>query len=132
QLDLSRRGRRGQASDGSSLSADELNALITIRQWQRGTDPNPPVVQRLAGTFVEIGIDYFINVPGALNKNSSHGKIIAGFLDALSGINLTEEQLRDLPVRLFAASVETVSTHPEWMTGDTQVQELVRVATQAV
>ena len=131
-VDLALSGRLGQASDGSSLSADELNALITIRQWRRGTDPNPPVVQRLAGTFVEIGIDYFLNVPGALNKNSSHGKVVAGFLEALSGINLTEEQLRDLPVRLFAASVETISAHPEWMTGDTQVQELVKVATQAV
>src|SRR6266581_6999135 len=131
-VDLAQSGRLGQASDGSSLSADELNALITIRQWQRGTDPNPPGGQRLAGTFVEIGIDYFLNVPGALNKNSSHGKFVAGFLDALSGINLTEEQLRDLPVRLFVASVETVSAHPEWMTGDTQVQELVKVATQAV
>jgi hypothetical protein len=63
------------------------------------------VVQRLAGTFVEIGIDYFLNVPGALNRNSSHGKVVAGVLDAFSRINFTEEQLRDLPVRLFVASV---------------------------
>src|SRR5438034_4995906 len=131
-VDVAQSGRLGQASDGSSLSADELNALITIRQWRRGTDPNQPVVQRLAGTFVEIGIDYFLNVPGALNKNSSHSKVVAGFLDAFSGINFSEEQLRHLPVRLFAASVETLSAHPEWLSGDTQLQELVKVATQAV
>ncbi len=34
-VDLAQSGRLGQASDGSSLAADELNALITIRQWQR-------------------------------------------------------------------------------------------------
>src|ERR1051326_2772316 len=96
-VDLAQCGRLGQAGDGSSLSADELNALITIRQWRRGTDPNTPVVQRLAGAFVEIGIDYFLNVPGALNKNSGYGKVVAGFLDAFGGINFTEEQLRDLP-----------------------------------
>src|SRR5262245_57532782 len=95
-VDLAQNGRLGQAGDGSSIAADELNALITIRQWQRGTDPNPPVVQRLAGTFVEIGIDYFLNVPGALNRNSSHGKVIAGVLDAFSGVNFTEKQIRDL------------------------------------
>jgi hypothetical protein len=131
-VDLAQSGRLGQTSDGSSLSADELNALITIRQWRRGTDPNPPVVQRLAGTFVELGIDYFLNVPGALNNNSTHSKVVAGFLDAMSGINFTEEQLRDLPTRLFVASVETVSAHPEWLTGDASAQELVRVATHAV
>ena len=42
-VDLAQSGRLGQASDGSSLSAEELNALITIRQWRRGTDPNQPV-----------------------------------------------------------------------------------------
>src|SRR5881394_1103593 len=131
-LDLAQSGRLGQASDGSSLSADELNALVTIRQWQRGTDPNPPVLHRLAGTFVEIGMDYFLNVPGALNKHSSLGKAVAGLLDAFSAINFTEEQLSDLPVRLFAASVETVAAHPEWLTGDIQIQQLVRVATRAV
>ena len=131
-VDLALNGRLGEASDGSSLSADELNALITIRQWRRGTDPNPPVVQRLDGTLVEIGVDYFLNVPGALNKNSSYSKVIAGVLDGLSQINFAEEQLRDLPVRLFAASAETISAHPEWLSGNSQVQELVKVATRAI
>src|ERR1051326_9189163 len=131
-VDLALNGRLGEASDGSSLSADALNALITIRQWRRGTDPNPPVVQRLDGTLVEIGVDYFLNVPGALNKNSSYSKVIAGVLDGLSQINFAEEQLRDLPVRLFAASAETISAHPEWLSGNSQVQELVKVATRAI
>src|SRR5258707_6975217 len=40
-LDLAKAGGLGATADGSSLNADQFNALITVRQWQRGSDPNP-------------------------------------------------------------------------------------------
>jgi hypothetical protein len=48
-LDRARRGGLGVGEDGSTLNARDLDALITIRQWQRGDNPNPSPLQRIAG-----------------------------------------------------------------------------------
>ena len=130
-LDLAQAGKLGSATDGTTLTGGEFNALITIRQWQRGTDPNPSTLQRLAGTFIEIGIDYFAAVPGAFNKDSRQGKAIAGFLDAMSEIHFSEAQLGEIPGRLFVAALDTISDHSELLSADPKVQELVKVTTKS-
>jgi len=131
-LDRARRGGLGAGADGSTLNAGDLTALITIRQWQRGENPNPSPLQRIAGALVEIGIDYFTSVPGALDKDSSHGKAIAGFLDALHEIKFSEEKLGSLPGRLFVAALETISANTELLSADAKVQELVKVTTKSL
>jgi len=131
-LDLAAKGKLGNADDGTTLNGPEFLALITVRQWQRGTDPNPSTLQRLAGTFIEIGIDYFQSTPGALSKDSRQGKAIAGFLDAMSGIHFSEAKLGEIPGRLFIAALDTISEHGELLTADPKVQELVKVTTQAL
>ncbi len=131
-LDLINAGRLGPVPSGESLDAAEFTALITIRQWERGEDPNPSTLQRMAGTFVEIGIDYFSSVPGALNKDSREGKVLAGFLDGMSSIDFKEEELGAIPGRLMVAALETVSENSELLSADLKVQELVRVTTAAL
>ncbi len=131
-LDLVKRGELNPAVDGTHLDVEELTALITVRQWRRGTDPNPPVVQRLAGAFIEIGVDYFVNVPGALHKGSRQGRAVLGFLEAMDEINFSETQLRDLPERLFVATLETISDHGELLSGDPKVQQLVKVVSTSL
>ncbi len=131
-LDLIRRGELGSSKDGFQINAREFTALITIRQWQRGADPNPSTLQRLAGTFIEIGIDYFTNVPGAFNQDSREGKVLAGFLQGMSEIRFSEEQLGTIPGRLFVAALETVSEHSELLSADDKVKELVNVTTTAL
>lgn len=129
-LERAEAGQLGEA--GASLSGAEFNALISIRQWQRGTDPNPSTLQRLAGTFVEIGIDYFASVPGALNPNSRHAKAVEGFLGAMSELNFAEGRLGEVPGRLFVAVLETVAEHPDLLSGDPKVGELVQVTTRSL
>ncbi|MBI3849412.1 MAG: hypothetical protein HY298_03830 [Verrucomicrobia bacterium] len=131
-LDRAKRDGLGVGGDGSTLNARDLNALITIRQWQRGDNPNPSTLQRIAGTLVEIGVDYFGNVPGALDKSSRQGKAIGGFLDALHEIKFSEEKLGELPGRLFVAALETISENSELLSADAKVQELVKVTTKSV
>jgi hypothetical protein len=131
-LDLANAGKLGAAAEGNRLSGKEFNALITIRQWQRGNDPNPSSLQRLAGTFIEIGIDYFVSVPGAFNKDSRQGKALSGFLQGMSEIHFSEEILGDIPGRLFVAAIETISNNPELLSADAKVQELVKVTTKSL
>jgi hypothetical protein len=131
-LDLVRAGKIGRAADGSTLHALEYTALITVRQWQRGAEPHPTTLQRLAGTFIEIGVNYFANVPGALSKDSSQGKALAGFFQGMSEIRFSEEELGEIPGRLFVAALETISVHGELLSADAKVQELVRVVTASL
>ena len=131
-LDLVRAGKIGRAADGSTLHALEYTALITVRQWQRGADPHPSTLQRLAGTFIEIGVNYFANFPGALSKDSSQGKALAGFFQGMSEIRFSEEELGEIPDRLFVAALETISGHGDLLSGDAKVQELVKVITASL
>jgi hypothetical protein len=131
-LDRAKSGKFVATGDGPAFSAQDFNALITIRQWQRGTDPNPSTLQRIAGTLVEIGIDYFANVPGALNTNSREGKAVAGFLDAMSEIKFSEAPLGELAGRFFVATIETVSKESDLLSSDPKIQELVKVTTKSL
>jgi hypothetical protein len=131
-LDRARRGDFVSGANGSALNADELNALITIRQWKRGDNPDPSPLQRIAGTLVEIGVDYFTSVPGALAENSRQGNAIRGFLEALHEVRFSEEKLGNLPGRLFVAALETISQNTDLLSADAKVQELVKAATKSV
>jgi hypothetical protein len=112
--------------------AIEVIAWVTVRQWAKGTDPNPSTLQRLAGTFIEIGVDYFATMPGALHKDSGWGKAMAGFLEAMDRVDFAEGRLTDLPERLLVAGLETLAAQPELLTGDAKVQELIKVAAQSL
>src|SRR5262245_30002076 len=130
-LDLANRGIKPTA-DGSLFDAAQLNALVTVRQWRRGADPHPSVVQRFAGTFIELGVDYLTTVPGALNPVSGHSKVAMAFLQTLQGVDFAETPLGDWPARAFAATLETASAHPELVSGDPKIQALVGVTTKAL
>jgi len=112
--------------------AIEVIAWVTVRQWAKGTDPNPSTLQRMAGTFIEIGVDYFATMPGALHKDSGWGKAMAGFLEAMDKVDFAEGRLTDLPERLLVAGLETLAAQPELLTGDAKVQELIKVTAQSL
>jgi hypothetical protein len=111
---------------------NEVFALLCVQQWQDGTDPSPSTLRRMAGTLVEIGIDYALTAPGLFDKNSRQGKALVGFLNALGDIDFKEDELSEMPARLFAAVLDTVGEQAALLTGDLKVQELVKVTTKAL
>ncbi len=40
------------AGDSGSTDPDDVYALLTVQQWQKGTDPFPSTLHRIAGTLV--------------------------------------------------------------------------------
>jgi hypothetical protein len=122
----------GKLKTDDLVTGEELYALFTIQQWRRGTDPTPSTLHRMAGTLVEIGIDYALTDPNLFDRNSSRGKALLGFLTGLQNVNFVEGDPTELPVRLFVAAVETISAHAELVSGDPRIQELVQVTTQAL
>jgi hypothetical protein len=116
----------------TEIPAEEIIAWVTVRQWAKGTDPNPTTLHRMAGTFIEIGVDYFANMPGALHANSGWGTALQGFLQAMNGIDFAEEKLSDLPGRLLVATLETVAAQPGLLAGDAKAQEIIKVTAEGL
>ncbi len=123
-----------EPSDGF-VPEDLVNAL-RIRQWRSGNDPHPTLLRRFAGAFIEIGVDYFAHFPGALNKNSRHGKALHVLFTSLDQIKFSEDfaeqRIGDLPGRLLIATLETVSENSEFLSGDPKYQELIAVTSNAL
>jgi hypothetical protein len=130
-LERSREGSLAWESGEYPVEQD-LEALFTIRQWRIGADPFPSTLQRIAGSLVEIGIDYARIAPDLFDKNSKKGKAIVGFLNALDEINLPEIEISELPPRLFVATMESASEIPELFSGDIKIQEFIKATTKAL
>ncbi|MCA9297747.1 MAG: hypothetical protein KDA28_01695, partial [Phycisphaerales bacterium] len=133
--------RRTQSSvetvDGVSMDPDALLSLFRIEQWDR-SDPNrPKPMRRVLGAIVDVGVEYFATVPGALGAETSHRKVLESFVrsvDALDfeAIAIDEEPLARLMSGLLVSALETIGTQPELLSGDVNVQDLVRVTSTAL
>ena len=130
--DLTEAGVPVTAADDSAFQPEDLKTLLSVRQWSKGTDPTPSALQRVGGTLIEIGVDYFATTPGAINTHSTAGKLAQAVLTGLEPIKFSEIALEELPARLFVATLETVSAQPALLTGDPKIQELVKVTAKGL
>ena len=125
------------SKDLPALSADGLISMFKIRQWEKGKAPTT-ALQLVAGTLVEIGIDYFNNVPGALNPDSPKGKLIRQFLAAFDGISLADNPdlnktlNQELLPRLFTTVAESIGALSNEITGDKKVQALIQATAHGI
>ncbi|MGD9076531.1 MAG: hypothetical protein PVJ69_15040 [Desulfobacteraceae bacterium] len=134
-LDLIEKGFEFEETSDGFIPEDVIN-ILRIRQWRKGNDPHPTLLRRFAGTFIEIGVDYFGHIPGALNKNSRHGKALYVLFTSLDEIKFSEEfaeqRIGDLPGRLLIATLESVSENSEFLSGDPKYQKLIAVTSKAL
>lgn len=129
--------QRGEDGKRLEMSADDLNALFKVRQWDKGKAPQS-VLQLVAGTLVDIGIDYFCQHPGMLNPESVHGKVMYHFLRAFDEIDFAEQRdfkeafsARLVP-KLFAAAAESVADLAPDLAGDAKVQSLIHATAKGI
>ena len=73
--ELAEAGLPVTAADASVFAPEDLKTLLTVRQWSGGSDPTPGALQRVGGSLIEIGVDYFATLPGALNETSTTGRL---------------------------------------------------------
>lgn len=124
-----------RARDGKLVATDAANpalfsnsdvlTLLEIRQWRKGQNPNPSMLQRMAGTFISIAVDYFANHSPLISSQSPRGKALLGFLQAIEPINFAEGAPEQIVQDLFVAAVETVSDNVSLISGDQWAQALV-------
>jgi hypothetical protein len=111
---------------------DGMIALVKVRQWERGAEPHPSVAQRMAGALIETGIDYFTNVPGAIDQGSQGGKIVTAVLRGFQDIEFSEVPLDDLPQRMLLGALESLSEESALLSSDPKVQKLVTSVTASL
>lgn len=134
-LQLQKDRDRDVSHDG--VNTDDLVALLRVKQWEDGSQPRNTPLKMVAGTIVEIGIDYFNQVPGALNVNSTFGKTMRHFLTGLDRIEFSEtEELRALSrvvvPRLFIAAAEVVKDLSDEITKDDKLQAFIEATTAGI
>lgn len=103
----------GAADSPPGVTHEDVFVLLQIRQWRPGEDPNPTLLRRLAGTFVNIAVDYFAEFPDAISTSSSRGEALRAFLESVDGLDFSEDAPREVIEQLFVATVETLRDHPD-------------------
>ena len=112
------------------LSSDDIVSCLTIRQFPR--NPNPSMLQALAGTFIDIGVQYLATMPGAVSPDTNEGKALRGFLQTASTIDFATEGPDQIVQELFLATVQTIKNNPAVIGGGTNSQALVSNVLSAV
>jgi len=116
---------------------EALHVLVRFKQWEE-EDPNrPKPLRRLLGTVIDVGIDYFAHVPGALETHGRHRKAVEAFVQGVERLSFAEVLAEEDPVervlgRLFVASLEVIADQPEIVSDDPRVREVVSVTTDAL
>jgi hypothetical protein len=102
------------------------NALFVVQQWRQGTDPKRPVWQRLAGTIVELAVDYVKADPGLFSGNGQGDRITRAFLLSLDNVDFAEARHDELLLEIFQASLNTFAGRAEVAIGDDTLALLLR------
>jgi hypothetical protein len=75
--------------DAGPSAAETIRALHAFDQHRRAFGPRSPW-QRIAGTVVEIGIDYFVANPQAMGRDSPSRRIVLAFLAGIRDVPFAE------------------------------------------
>lgn len=105
-----------------------LNQFELLKQ---GFGAKPPL-QRLLGTVVEIGIDYFAANPQALGRASSARRIVHAFVVTLEGIDLAEGTSTEIVGYILGAALQTLDGNVGLVAHDHRVQVLIGGVAQAL
>ena len=129
-LDQANSGQLNSA--GAGFSNEALLSLVSIRQWARNNTPHPAAAQRILGTLVEVGVDFYAANPGVMDEKSAAGRALQGFLKSLDDLNFAEENVGDLTRTLFLSAIESIDETDGLLGGDDKTSKLVEVVARGL
>ena len=101
----------------------ELVALMTVRQWSKGElGEKPTALQCIAGTLVNIAVDYFVQIPGAISDKRPTGRALKAFLEGIDDLDFAEAPPPEIAGDLLIAVVDSVGGHPD-LIGNTETEK---------
>ena len=101
-------------------TGNELVAILTIRNWHEDS-PGPTKFQLIAGTLVNIAVDYFAYTPGAISDKRPEGRALKHFLEALDTIDFAVKPPGDVIADVMLAVIDSVANTPS-LIGNTATQ----------
>lgn len=102
------------------LSADDLLAAMRIDQWSKQAPRSgASALQTLAGTLVDVAVDYFVGTPGAISDDRPQGRALKAFLTSIdsSGIDFSSDAPRSLVPQLMRGLFDSISANPDLLVG---------------
>jgi len=120
----------GQADDAPS-AAEVAQRLQAFEQFGKGFGPKSPL-QRILGTVVEIGIDYFATHPEAMGKDSSARKIVSALVQRLDKIDFAEGTPNEIVGDVLTAALQTLDENVTLLDDDQRLQTLLHGVTSAL
>ena len=100
------------------------NALFVVKQWR--VDPNPPPLQRLAGTIVELALDYVKADPTLFGGKAVGDRVVRSFLLSLDDVQFADKKFDDLLLDVLQASLATFRTRADLIIGDETLALLLK------
>ncbi len=117
----------------SPVNVDEFISLLTIRHWSQSEDPGKlTVLQQVAGTLVNIAVDYFAYTPGLISTNRPEGRALLVFLETIDDVDFAATPLADIAGNLLVGVLDGVNAVPEIISGGAREQDLIKNVTRAL
>lgn len=104
---------------------DGVNALLVVKQWRETEDPKRHPVQRIAGTVVEIALDYVKADPALFAGNGAGNRITRSFLLSLDEVKFAESQFDDLLLDILRAALDAIRVQAEMTITEDQLALLL-------
>jgi hypothetical protein len=105
-------------------SLEKFSPVALVKQWREGADPKRNPVQRLAGTMVELALDYVKIDPTLFGGNGKGTRLLKGFLLSLDEVQFAEDDFDDLLVDIVQASFGALKTNADLVISDKALRPL--------
>ncbi len=114
------------------LSSDNVFAVTNVAQWQSNAGRYPSPLQRICGSLIEIGVDYFKNYSGLINTDTTQGKMLMSFFDAIDEIDFAEGQLQDIASKMMVSTLEVIDEGVDLISGGSNATLLFKSITKGL
>jgi len=121
----------GPNSRGTSDAVEVIQNLNAFEQHKKGFGPHSPW-QRILGTVVEVGIDYFVANPQALGKDSSGRHVVEAFLVGIGDVDFAEGEPTDLVRDTLMAALKALGDNAALVSNDKRINVLLGGVTSAL
>ena len=115
----------------SSEAVQIVSNLHKLQQYKQGLG-SKPALQRVVGTLVEIGIDYFVAHPEAIGAKSGGRKILLAFVESLDEVNFTEGTRTEIVSDMLVSALDTLQANTSLIADDARLQALVGGVTNSL
>lgn len=125
------------SSSGEAISGDLREAVLIVNQlhkfeqYKKGFGSKSGA-QRILGTLVEIGIDYFATHPEAMGRDSNGRKIARAFLSRLEDADFAEGERGEILGSLFGGALRTLEASAALIEDNERAQAMLGGMTAAL